>query len=372
MCKDARSKNRLYSLGIVIILCITVGFDVVPRPYANQLLKNFFTYDFTEVVPIGLAMWAFTTSLFILFFNKRDECYMGITYSELYKEGFDNVNSSIEIWTVGAILVMVLSVFLNFPITLCFCIFFQLMVMIYTLYEMKKLLGHTEMIQLIIKNLNQYLEDGIGQLKDEDVLSDGTQISGGEEVLILKVIKRADLRSIANQEILIKILLNSNVDRLTDDKAFAVGRMLSESFLAADVSKTIRFNLLQQWFLYEKRSVKIKKGILFTLIGQIDYDMLRFLNDLIEQAAPEIRKELVAWYVAVYAIVTKQQGKEEKSVFFADVKRFFQTYTKHFPDSDWEQCAMQEWHKVCNLLGFDAMKDIDVIYKIIKENERRE
>lgn len=368
MCKDARSKNRLYSLGIVIILCITVVFDVVPRPYAHSLLEKFFTYDFAEVVPIGLAMWAFTTSLFILFFNKRDECYMGLTYSELYKEGFDNVNNSIEIWTVGAILVMVLSVFLKFPITLSFCIFFQLGVMIYTLYEMKRLLGHTEMNKLLTRNLNQYFEDVVSQTQDKD----STQNSDGKEVLILKVIKRADLRIIANQEILIKILLDSNIDSLTDDKAFAVGRMLSESFLAADVPKTIRFDLLQQWFLYDKCSVKMKKGILFTLIGQIDYDILRFLSDLIEQAAPEIREELVAWYVAAYAIVTRMQRKEEKSVFLSDVKRFFQTYTKHLPSSDWEHCAMQEWHKVCNLLGFDAMKDIDVMYKIIKENERQE
>ena len=47
-------------------------------------LEVFFGFDYAVIVPIGLALWAFTTSLCILMLGKKDEYYMGITFSELF------------------------------------------------------------------------------------------------------------------------------------------------------------------------------------------------------------------------------------------------------------------------------------------------
>lgn len=367
MTEAEKNRDRLYSFVIMIIFFATVVCDIVPYSYVHPCLKEVFTYDFATVVPIGLAMWAFTTSLFVLFFTKKDECYMGISYSELYKSGFDETNNLIQKWTIIAILIMVLSVFFHFPITLFFCVLFQLFIMIYALYKMKKLLGHTEAAELILKNLNQYLKNVIGQIQEDAALSSDTRVSGNEEVLILKVIRRADLMVAANQEVLIKILMDSDLKQLHEGRAVAVGRLLAESILAVDVPKTIKFNLLQQFFLMDECSVDMRKGILFALIEQMNYDILRFVGELIEQVDSTITSQLAAWYAAVYVIVTKLQGKEEKAIFLLNVKRDFQTYKRHFPDTDWKKLVKQEWLAVCKLLNFDPMKDIKDIFKIINE-----
>lgn len=364
--------KQFFTILIILLFPFAIICDMVPFVYPCIYLEKFFSYNKELIIPIGLALWAFPSGFIILFFQKKEDCYMGITYNELFHIKFQNSKRIIEKLILLPVFIMVLACFWNMPITLFYIIFFQLLVLWYFIRIFNDLYEPEQNNQLIINDLNYYIDTNLKNIEVKGALNQNAQIFGNGEIFLLKMINRTDLNIPFHQEMLLKFLKASNLKQLNNHSAIIAGKILTDQILSTNISEQIKYNLLREWFSFNC-TILLQKGIIYSLLEHINYDRLYLIYDLIEEREqidkgnPTGRNQLVVWCVVSFAMLTQIQGHDFITIFASKIRELLHESQKHFPGNNWNEAILNEWQYMCTLLLYNPIENINTIYTIINK-----
>ena len=365
-----RQKNEKNIIFFVVLLIFSVTFflDVSDKQYCTKELEVFFGFDYAVIVPIGLALWAFTTSLCILMLGKKDEYYMGITFSELYKIKTEAYRGLFEWFMLWMIIFLVVSTFFKFPITTFGCIITQLFIMVKMFVIIQSSLSKDEILDLILEDLNRYIEKGKALIKDETALKWDLINDKGEAPLILKTIKSMDMSLCGERETLIGLFSRSGLYQLKDDKAVVLGMCFAHYILAASKSENESHRLIKEWFLDNNCTEEIQKGIILSLEENTDFELQKFVCDLLQilDAINQTEKfiELTAWQITVCKFLMRFENYRERTVSVYVAQHFYGNMKLHFPEIDWANKIQKQWFFLCKLKDCKTTDRLDLLNEL--------
>lgn len=372
MKKLLNAKKNIYLFKPIVISCIFFLIDLLPIPYWTDWLERFFSYDFAVIIPIGLALWTFTTSLMILMIEKKDECHMGITYHELYKIKARQYPYGLEQLMLILIIFLVLSAFLQLPITMFACILMQMHIMIQMFYMMQGSLSKEAVEQLIQNDLYIYLHKKNAQIEKTDIFRFPLFQDGKDELLIVKSIKRIDLSHSQERETFIQLLPKSGLYQLAYEEAVLIGMYLTDHILASSAPKTELHSLIDEWFLTKDCSLGIQKGIILSLSKNSRFHTKHWVYPLLNLmdalGKTKEMQELKAWYITACTLLPGFEAYKETIIFLPQLQNCYRQAKIYFPAFNWDDKILGHWQSLCHLTNCRPTDHLDLLYKILFSN----
>lgn len=370
-----KENSRLIICSILAIFLITIVLDIVPYKYPASWVEQIFTYNIEWIIPIGIALWAFVTGMIIFWFGKSSEYYMGLTYKEIYNAIIKKRKfvDEIEKISICFIAILLLASFYEWKITFMTCILFQFLSMSIMYYDIKTSVSEEGIGKAICNNTNDIVI--VFERKEEKgIFERQSEVCIEENIIFVKAIEGINKEDIDSRKKLINMLKKTRLYKMSGGQAIAMGRFLTEKIFETAISGEIKFEIIQELFLdNEECAIDLQRGILFSLVENIDYCMNEQIHNLIDcidgeqrKKGNEVRGDYVAWYIAVFIFLLSFEQYEKNRIFLHDIAQYLKTEAGYFPQKTWAKDILNNWHLLCELKDCDPIKNIDRLMEIVE------
>lgn len=368
-----KENSRLNIHSIPELFLVPIVLDIIPCKYFTSWIERIFTYNLANIIPIGVALWAFVTGMIIFWFGKSSEYYMGITYREIYNAIIKKKKFMIEVEeaSISSIAVMLLASFYEWKITFLICILIQFLTMSIMYYAIKSSVSKEGIEKAVCDNINDIVKV-FESMEEKGIVGRQSEICI-EEAIFVKAIRGIDKGDIKGIRNLVRILRATGLYQIEGGQAIAMGRFLTDEILTTTLPREVKLEIIQDLFLgNEACAVDLQKGIIFALVENFDYSMFDQIKSLIACVEKKRRKkgndgdreEYVTWYIAAFIFLTRFMQYEKNHIFIHDIVNYLETEEKYFPEKMWEKDILTNWYRLCELQGCDPMENIDMIMKI--------
>jgi len=298
-------KVVLYIILILLFvsLFVSMGTDYCTYPYISESVKKFFcSYSIGNLIAIDVVTWTFTVTLAIYYLGKMEKSSYGIAKVKLISADIGGeVLIFLSIMVAFELLCLIITAILEWRITLVFVTFIEYLTMIYIFYLVCRVTLYNNVIELI---------------RDEFLVMRGER-KKSKIPMFADMIQEMNYKKEKDCSALERILKD-----ITPECGMQDAIKVMEWFLQSKRGLEKKIEILRVWFLYDKTTPEIQKGMIIGLLDKMNretyYACIRFLS-----VVGDNQKELYVWTIVYNIFMQQYAGLEWRAVYTEDMLRIW-------------------------------------------------
>ncbi len=333
-------------LGLTtFIFTISIIFDICPQEYWTPWLQDIFTYKISDVIPIILVVWTFTSALISFYLGKKeDKCY-GIRLIDILRLEHSSTEwFQIVLLFFSEIVLLTTAAIGEWEITIVISAIVQSLTMGYVFCMICYATSEHIVLQEIEKNMQRTKKHygHICQIRYSKLK--GFQ---NNRFNLYSFWKNMELDKLNYKDILlIKMIQNTNYARSDEtDKLFdtliqynrnnewksviadtdaqqlcaefmdrKICKHLTTCILETSERNAVALNIIRSWFMDQYSSLEMKKGILTALMEYPISDNLELCHRILK-IEKNFRSELYLWCIIYHVFLKSYEGEGWRGIY---------------------------------------------------------
>jgi len=346
--------NKIYNikpkqfLGLTIfIFTISLIFDICPQEYWTPWLQDLFTYKISDVIPIILVIWTFSSALISFYLGKKeDKCY-GIRLIDILRMGHSSTDwLQMILLFFSEIVLLTIATIGEWEITIVISAIVQSLTMGYVFSLICYVTSKQTVLQEIEKDMQRTRQD-YGYICQKEYSKLKVFPDNHSKLLLFwKKMESGELNDKFKDILLIKMIRNTNYSRYDEtDKLFdtlikynrddewksviadtdaqqicaqvmdrKICKHLTTCILESSEGNTAALNLIRSWFMDQYSSLEMKKGILTALMEHPIPNNLELCHRILK-IEKNFRSELYLWCIIYHIFLKSYEGEGWREIY---------------------------------------------------------